>query len=253
MEVVGFQLVIVFSVALSFWKLGERKALYLSIFWSLWTVRFIFSPLLIITQLLFTWGTFFVCKKFSKNQKVIDGLRKVLDQEKYSEKEQRRYIEASQKSSVYPIRGEQHRQELIDAVISASDRLIILSGWINSYVVNDQFVWQLETAVERGVEIYIGYGWEDSSGNHQETGSHIDAMNRLEKLKGLYSRNFHVGKFANHQKILIKDDEFIVCGSHNWLSNNLFKNTEASMKIFSSSLVKSEGERFSRDILKACS
>jgi len=253
MEVVGFQLVIVFSVALFFWKLGERKALYLSIFWSLWTVRFIFSPLLIITQLLFTWGTFFVCKKFSKNQKVIDGLRKVLDQEKYPEKEQRRYIEASQKSSVFPIRGEQHRQELIDAVISASDRLIILSGWIVSYVVNDRFASQLETAIKRGVQIYIGYGWEDSYGNHKGTDSHIEAMNRLERLKGLYSGNLHVGKFANHQKILIKDDEYIVCGSNNWLSNNLFKNAEMSLKIFSPSLTKSEGERFSRDIIKATS
>lgn len=45
---------------------------------------------------------------------------------------------------------------------------------------------------------------------------------------GPASPRLRVGRFNNHQKILIVDQARVVCGSHNWLSNRAFKNREKS-------------------------
>ncbi|HEY8519567.1 MAG TPA: phospholipase D-like domain-containing protein [Gammaproteobacteria bacterium] len=42
---------------------------------------------------------------------------------------------------------------------------------------------------------------------------------------------FHIGRFNNHQKLLIVDEIRVVCGSHNWLSNRAFENREKSFII----------------------
>lgn len=246
MEVVGFQVIVIVSVALLFLVGGEKKALYLSIFWTLWTVVLLFYPPLIITQLGFTWGTFFVCKNIVGSRRKIKELRSALSA--YPVPMQNRIEDQAKGSTINKVIGDAHRTELHKAVRTVSNSLVILSGWITSSIVNDRFVRELEDAISRGAKIFVGYGWEDSSGSHIESSSSTDAIARLKALKRRHPEDVHVTKFANHQKILIKDSEYIICGSNNWLSNNAFRNSEMSMKIYSQHLAESEADRIKREV-----
>lgn len=42
-----------------------------------------------------------------------------------------------------------------------------MSGWITDYVVNKQFLRCFEDCLNCGVTVYIGYGWQNSKGEHQ--------------------------------------------------------------------------------------
>lgn len=155
---------------------------------------------------------------------------------------------AAKASRIDKIIGVQHRKELNAAVDTATNRLVILSGWISSSVVNDRFSDRIDRALGRGVLLFIGYGWEDSKGSHVESDSASDALMRLERLRVSHPRSLVVTKFVNDQKILIKDDDYMICGSSNWLSNNVFRNSEMSIKIHSSSLEGSEAERITEEV-----
>lgn len=246
MDVIKYQLIIIVTVGLTYLIGGRKKALYVSIFWTAWTVVLLSYPPLVVTQLGFTWGTFALCTFMAGNRQEINELKAALSA--YPASMQNRIEDHARGSTIEKIIGEAHRRELSAAARDASQELVILSGWITSSVVNDRFVRTLEEAIHRGVKIYIGYGWEDSSGSHSESSSSADAIFRLHALKKKNPNAIHIAKFANHQKILIKDSDYIICGSNNWLSNNAFRNSEISMKIYSPSLASSESERFKREV-----
>ena len=64
MEVVYYQLGIIFSIVLTFTLLGNRKMFFLCIFWTFFTALNLFYPPLMIIQLASIWGTFFLVKKW---------------------------------------------------------------------------------------------------------------------------------------------------------------------------------------------
>lgn len=126
------------------------------------------------------------------------------------------------------IHGEEHKKLLIESISEAKENLVILSGWITEYVVDNFFMRELEKTLIKGVKIYIGYGWQDYQGNHQYSESSLSAIDNLKNMTRKFPQNLFIGEFANHEKILIQDDNYIVCGSNNWLSNSKFKNSETS-------------------------
>ena len=97
----------------------------------------------------------------------------------------------------------------------------------------------------------MGYGWENSRGEHQTSSYVKEAVERLDNVKSKYPENLIIGKYPNHEKFLIKDTDYVICGSNNWLSNRSFRNSERSLKIFSNSLAVSESERIKKDIQQA--
>jgi hypothetical protein len=246
MEVIYYQLIIIVTVGLTYLIGGRKKALYVSIFWTAWTVVLLLYPPLVVTQLGFTWGTFALCAFMAGNRQEINELKAALST--YPASMQNRVEDHARGCTIDKIIGKAHKRELSSAAKEASRELVILSGWLTSSVVNDLFVRTLEDAMSRGVKIYIGYGWEDWNGSHSESASSADAIFRLNALKKKNPNAIHIAKFANHQKILIKDNDYIICGSNNWLSNNAFRNSEISMKIYSPSLASSESERFKREV-----
>ncbi|MDN5319067.1 MAG: hypothetical protein PWR00_1030, partial [Thermovirga sp.] len=112
--------------------------------------------------------------------------------------------------------------------------VLILSGWIHYSVVNEQFTRILTRLLEEGVNIYIGFGYEDSKGKHTlypDSQKALGVLQKLQKQADKFKGKLFVGRFSNHQKILIIDQHKVVCGSNNWLSNRTFRNKEKSIVI----------------------
>jgi len=104
-----------------------------------------------------------------------------------------------------------HPPLLREALEEARSRLIIISPWITDAVVDRQFLQTLTVRLRQGVNIYIGYGL----GLEEKE---IRAVKQLESLSTDFS-NFHFVRLGDtHAKILIKDEEWFVTTSFNWLS-----------------------------------
>lgn len=105
---------------------------------------------------------------------------------------------------------EEHRPLLEDALRECRKRLLLLSPWIRRGA-DDTFFMLLMSALTRGVDVYIGYGYEGDVGHQQ----------RERRLLGLQQkhRNLHLRNLGNsHAKVLLVDQKFAVYTSFNWLS-----------------------------------
>jgi hypothetical protein len=112
---------------------------------------------------------------------------------------------------------------LLKATIrSAKERLVIVSAFLSSNVVNDQFLKDLEGALGRGVKVWVAYGMSSQGARDAERERSWDweeAEAGLQALKQRHNESFQMADLGNtHEKILIKDSEFVVSGSFNWLS-----------------------------------
>lgn len=107
----------------------------------------------------------------------------------------------------------EHRELLIDALENAAFRILIISPWIKSAVVDTAFVERIERRLKRGVRVTIAHG----IGN-DDRGSDQSAIERLRNLEKRYTTRFTLARLANtHAKVLICDDRWIST-SFNWLS-----------------------------------
>jgi hypothetical protein len=114
-----------------------------------------------------------------------------------------------------PIRSIQtyeHRVLLEKATKEAASRILIISPWVRSDVVDRSFISSLEACARRGVVISIGWGINN---DHDELAKR--PLEQLGFLAGRYS-NVTVARVGNtHAKILVWDDNLVVT-SFNWLS-----------------------------------
>lgn len=110
-----------------------------------------------------------------------------------------------------------HPPLLQEAITDSQSRLMIISPWIRSGVVNRDFVQKFEHMLKRGVQAYIGYGIsKEEDVNRYSTD--IQAEQYLKDLSKEYD-NFSFLKLGDtHAKVLIMDDKFAVQSSFNWLS-----------------------------------
>lgn len=112
----------------------------------------------------------------------------------------------------------EHRPLFMRSLENAQSRLLIVSPWITDRVLNNLRLQKLRALVDRGVEVFIGYGIGDD--NNQRPGKDkgeqaIKFLNDLARRKP----NFHFKEFGDtHAKILLVDDNYAVIGSFNWLS-----------------------------------
>lgn len=107
----------------------------------------------------------------------------------------------------------EHRLVLQEALSTSRKRLLLVSPWVKSAVVNTQFLTSLEGAARRGVEVDIvhGYGPNDD-------GSDERALRQLKNLHDRFPARVRIHRHPNtHAKILIFDDVWIAT-SFNWLS-----------------------------------
>lgn len=121
--------------------------------------------------------------------------------------------ELAQQKAVRILSTYEHRPLLIDALQSSQTSVVIISPWIKAQSMDTDVLELIRAAVNRGVKITIGYGISN------KTDSDSDVINQLENIKRKSKGNLVLIAANNtHEKVLIKDDEYIVITSFNWMS-----------------------------------
>lgn len=159
------------------------------------------------------------------------------------------YRRAHEAGSVKAVTSQkEHRDLLLLALREAENRVCILCGWATSYVVDKEFKSLLWDALGRGVNISIGYGYTAAGEPKPRKQTEIEAETVFDALlKEVADKHpagsFQIRKFPNHQKILICDEKFAVCGSFNWLSNaGRSPNQERSWIVTNKEFIQQEWE-----------
>lgn len=108
----------------------------------------------------------------------------------------------------------EHRPLLLEALETAMDQVVIISPWIKKSGLNREVEQLIEVAMKRGVEVVIGYGIaKDKQDSDQKI---VDNLFKLSKKA--YKGSLKIIPLNNtHEKILIKDMDFVVVTSFNWL------------------------------------
>ena len=109
----------------------------------------------------------------------------------------------------------EHNPLMLDALRTAKDRVIIVSPWVRREVVNSEFLEATRNALEKGVQINIGYGIKSGVIDQDmdpAVGRQLDELSR--EFPNLVVRRLG----DTHAKILVKDSEYFVVTSFNWLS-----------------------------------
>ncbi|QZD86727.1 hypothetical protein K3166_11015 [Qipengyuania psychrotolerans] len=142
----------------------------------------------------------------------------------------------------------EHPELLRDAIQSSRRRLIIVSPWITPAVVDRTFMEKLKNLISSGVKVYIGYGLGDDR-NFPKLENQLDELAKSNK-------NFTLARLGDtHAKILIKDDEYLVTTSFNWLSfrgdpRRAFRE-EWGMKVTIRDQVNAAADKFVRRISRS--
>jgi hypothetical protein len=110
-----------------------------------------------------------------------------------------------------------HPPLLDDALNNAKNRLLILSPWIRGEIVDSSFLQRLERLLSAGVRVYIGYGINETPTANPDIRDQSAQQNLL-KLSQRYPHFRFVRLGNTHSKVLIKDSDYAVVGSFNWLS-----------------------------------
>jgi phosphatidylserine/phosphatidylglycerophosphate/cardiolipin synthase-like enzyme len=98
-----------------------------------------------------------------------------------------------------------------------------VSAFLSAGVVDAAFLGNLEAALKRGVKVWIAFGMGGEEGRDAPKPSWQRAESALRELRKRYKKTFFLmdcGKTRHktHEKILIRDGDFVVSGSFNWLS-----------------------------------
>ena len=250
-----------------FWSLGIAISIYLSWnivtkisnkiagfstvgFWLFWTLGgstlFGFSKLsgeLFFVQMLVIILVFYLSFKMWKNKNLINDLKnnlEIIDNKNFNSK----IKDISNKEIKVLTTPKEHREFLIKTLNQANKTIVIFSGWLTDYSVNEEFRKRIKSCLERGVDIIIAWGYKKSgsiSSDEKNTGARsikdLQEWTSLKKTKGTLETFF----FPNHSKILICDTQYAVMGSFNWLSNSGgSSNEERSWIVYNKKFIQDE-------------
>jgi len=142
----------------------------------------------------------------------IDGLRRELEEA----------IEERDSRPVKYLLTRDIKEKFWEAITTSTQRLLILSGFISSAVVNKEFQNEICTALSRGVQIWIGYGFgkDGSRGRKTRSGQKWQEAEKVfQNILSQYPNSFiykDIGR--SHEKRVICDYKFALGGSFNFLS-----------------------------------
>jgi phosphatidylserine/phosphatidylglycerophosphate/cardiolipin synthase-like enzyme len=120
-----------------------------------------------------------------------------------------------QRGPVRPVPVYEHPEILEQAMETAQSRLLIVSPWIRRAVVNQSFLQSVRRACKRGVTVSIGFGLGADPGERPQD---VEARQKLETLSEELDL-LQVRRLGDtHAKVLVKDSDFFVITSFNWLS-----------------------------------
>ena len=249
-----YSIVIAITIYLA-WNLkgkftGKIAGLVVGGFWLTWTlglsavfVGYALGGELLFVQLAVIIVVFYLSFKMWKNKNLINDLRNNLDKidnQNFSSK----INDISNKQIKVLSTPKEHRKFLLKTLNQANKTIIIFSGWLTDYSVNDEFRTKVKSCLNRGVDIIIAWGYKKSgsiSSEQKNAGEksikELQEWTSLNKTKGTLETFY----FTNHSKILICDTQYAVMGSFNWLSNSGGStNEERSWIVYNKDFIQDE-------------
>lgn len=151
----------------------------------------------------------------------LDVIKNNDEKQKETELEKVRFLEKKieekkneQKSADRILSTYDHRPLLLDALDSAQNIVIIVSPWIKSGGMNNEILERIESALKRNTRVIIGYGISEKEDSDKKI---LQKLTNMQNKK--YGNKLLLIKLNNtHEKVLIKDNEYMVITSFNWLS-----------------------------------
>jgi len=229
---------------------GRIAGLVVGGFWLTWTlglsavfVGYALGGELLFVQLVVIIVVFYLSFKMWKNKNLINDLKNNLDKidnQNFSSK----INDISNKQIKVLSTPKEHRKFLLKTLNQANKTIIIFSGWLTDYSVNDEFRTKVKSCLNRGVDIIIAWGYKKSgsiSSEQKNAGEksikELQERTSLNKTKGTLETFY----FTNHSKILICDTQYAVMGSFNWLSNSGGStNEERSWIVYNKDFIQDE-------------
>ena len=117
------------------------------------------------------------------------------------------------------------QEQFSEALKTVNSKILIESPWIKRATL--KYINSIENALQRNVNVVILYGIENNDEHHYGT------IEKLRNLKKTFKKNFHLihlpthfeeqGNYkmtGTHRKLIIKDDDYYIQGSFNFLSFN---------------------------------
>lgn len=111
-----------------------------------------------------------------------------------------------------------------ESLKTVKKKILIESPWIKQATL--RYVGLMEKALKNGVTFYILYGIEGNDEHHRKAEKEMERLQREYKEFNLIHLPTHFENIGNyqmtgtHRKLVIKDDEFFIQGSFNFLSFN---------------------------------
>ena len=229
---------------------GKIAGLAVGGFWLAWTlglsavfVGYALGGELLFVQLGVIIIVFYLSFKMWKNKNLINDLKNNLDKidnQNFSSK----INNISNKQIKVLSTPKEHRKFLLKTLNQANKTIVIFSGWLTDYSVNDEFRTKIKSCLDRGVDIIIAWGYKKSgsiSSEQKNAGEKsirdLQEWTSLNKTQGTLETFF----FPNHSKILICDTQYAVMGSFNWLSNSGGStNEERSWIVYNKDFIQDE-------------
>ena len=229
---------------------GKIAGLVVGGFWLTWTLGlsavflgYALSGELLFVQLAVIIVVFYLSFKMWKNKNLIKNLKNNLDKidnQNFSSK----INDISNKQIKVLSTPKEHRKFLLKTLNQANKTIVIFSGWLTDYSVNDEFRTKIKSCLDRGVDIIIAWGYKKSgsiSSEQKNAGEksikELQEWTSLNKTKGTLETFY----FTNHSKILICDTQYAVMGSFNWLSNSGGStNEERSWIVYNKDFIQDE-------------
>lgn len=229
---------------------GKIAGLAVGGFWLAWTlglstvfVGYALGGELLFVQLGVIIVVFYLSFKMWKNKNLINDLKNNLDKidnQNFSSK----INNISNKQIKVLSTPKEHRKFLLKTLNQANKTIVIFSGWLTDYSVNDEFRTKIKSCLDRGVDIIIAWGYKKSgsiSSEQKNAGEKsirdLQEWTSLNKTKGTLETFY----FPNHSKILICDTQYAVMGSFNWLSNSGGStNEERSWIVYNKDFIQDE-------------
>lgn len=132
------------------------------------------------------------------------------------QKEELEFLKAELSSKPRMLSTYDHRPMMFEALKNAKDQLIIVSPWIRTDVIDDEFRKLLKSTLIRGVKVIICYGISDKRESDTE---YAIKLLRYIQTGCKNGNNLSLIKLGNtHEKVLVCDDKFMINTSFNWLS-----------------------------------
>lgn len=220
MKPLYWQLAAIATIVLSYLlikkPLATRWSIVIPIAWTAFTFKNLFHPPLIFIQLLFVWGTYILMEYLRSQKEQIAELKEMCRE--YSNPQTKEGINEAIETKVKrkAIEGKEHKKFLDSVTENAMKTICITSAGLTDFVINNDFESLIKNSLTKGTNIYLVFGKIGDNINRKKAIDRLEEITEWIKTEKIIGKLFYIEKQI-HEKMLVKDDEYVVIGSNNWL------------------------------------